>query len=485
MTTELAFIRLSVLRLFMVFLLLQAAAVPVAGWISGAEILPGLLVAVPIALAPIALVLLTGDTPASRSIMGVGLMIQVGVLIFMFRGHPWQSDIHLYFFAGLATLVALCDATVILAAALTIIAHNLILTYAMPAWIFPQGADLGRVTLHAMVVVVEGATLVWVARRLARAFAATEQAVVEANTAREDTRKAAEERLRLEAAAAEAQVSAVRGVADDLEGSVGAALGALKNGTAAMHQAAEALDDSSENSRQVSSMARDLSGRTAEGVESMAQAARTMTQSVSGILESVRHSDTLSRSALTDAERATEKVAALSTAAERIGEVVGLISAVAAQTNLLALNATIEAARAGDAGKGFAVVANEVKTLATQTARATDEIAAQVTGIQGATRDSAAVIATISRSMTDISTTVSAIAAAMEDQGQASRLVAGTIDAVSTLAHELGEVISRMDSLTGDFSANAATMRGLSDHAVDEIDRLDESVVAFVGRLRA
>ncbi|WP_313388059.1 methyl-accepting chemotaxis protein [Rhodospirillum rubrum] len=485
MSREIALLRKGVLRFFIPFLLLQVALVAVAGLITGAAMLAGLAVSALFAAIPVALIFLAGDSPASRSAIGVGLVIQVAVLVFMFRGHPWQIDIHLYFFAVLAILVVLCDARVILAAALTIAAHHLILTYAMPAWVFPPGADLGRVALHAAIVIIETVTLVWVIVRMTTSFATAEQAVVEANTAREDARKVAEERLRLEAAAAEAQVTAVRGVADDLEGSVGTALGALKDDSATMRRAAEALNGSSESSRQVSSMARDLSERTAEGVESMAQAARTMTQSVSGILESVRHSDALSRSALTDTERATEKVAALSTAAERIGEVVGLISAVAAQTNLLALNATIEAARAGDAGKGFAVVANEVKTLATQTARATDEIAAQVTGIQGATRDSAAVIATISRSMTDISTTVSAIAAAMEDQGQASRLVAGTIDAVSTLAHELGEVISRMDSLTGDFSANAATMRGLSDHAVDEIDRLDQSVIAFVGRLRA
>jgi methyl-accepting chemotaxis protein len=186
------------------------------------------------------------------------------------------------------------------------------------------------------------------------------------------------------------------------------------------------------------------SDRTASTVESVASAAEELVASVREIGRRVHEASEVSTNAVRQSARANDIIGGLSASADRIGQVVGLINSVASQTNLLALNATIEAARAGEAGKGFAVVASEVKALASQTAKATQEISGQIAAVQSATSGVISAIQDINDIITTISETSSAIAAAVEEQGAVTQEISSNMQVaakeVSTVSRNMSEI---------------------------------------------
>jgi methyl-accepting chemotaxis protein len=171
----------------------------------------------------------------------------------------------------------------------------------------------------------------------------------------------------------------------------------------------------------------------------VASAAEELSSSVDEISRQVTHSASIANAAVDEANRTSEMINGLSQAAEKIGDVVGIIQDIAGQTNLLALNATIEAARAGDAGKGFAVVASEVKSLANQTAGATEEISAQISEIQSATKSAVVANETITKTIGEINEVATAIASAVEEQGAATQEVSSNIVQVSEASESTGQ----------------------------------------------
>ena len=194
-------------------------------------------------------------------------------------------------------------------------------------------------------------------------------------------------------------------------------------------------------------------------VGTVAAAAEELSSSVAEISRQVARSSEIASKAVGDAERTNATVQALSTGAEKIGEVVKLIHSIAAQTNLLALNATIEAARAGESGRGFAVVASEVKALANQTAKATEEISAQVAAMQASTSDAVAAIGGITQTIAQMSEITAGISASIEQQGDATREIARNIQSVAAGSSEIN---ANIGSVT---SAAAATGKAASRRA--------------------
>ncbi|MFZ0020321.1 MAG: globin-coupled sensor protein [Acetobacteraceae bacterium] len=218
-------------------------------------------------------------------------------------------------------------------------------------------------------------------------------------------------------------------------------------------------------------------------VQTVASAAEELSASISEIARQVAQSSEIADRAVEDANRTDAIVKTLAEGAQKIGDVVGLISTIAGQTNLLALNATIEAARAGDAGKGFAVVASEVKSLANQTAKATDDISRQIAQIQLATKEAVTAIEAITQTIGEVSRIATAIAAAVEEQGAATQEIArniheaatGTqqvsvsIAGVSRGASETGAAATGVHDAAGELSKQAEGLSGDVQHFVTEV----------------
>ncbi|RXT45064.1 methyl-accepting chemotaxis protein [Bradyrhizobium betae] len=293
------------------------------------------------------------------------------------------------------------------------------------------------------------------------------------------------EQAQASAAAAEQRKAELRNFVEEFRGSVGGILDKVLSSSGEFERAARQLTDTARSTADLSAQSAGASENASGHVRSAASASDELSQSISEITRRVQESNQISAEAVRQAEATDQRIAQLSEAGARIGDVVKLITSIAEQTNLLALNATIEAARAGDAGRGFAIVAQEVKTLAGQTAKATEEISNQIASMQLATEESVVAIKAISQTIERISGIAGSISAAVEQQRSATHnIVASVRAAVSGTAEvainvrqaaegasETGETSSRM-------FASAQALSGESLHLKAEVDSFLDRVHA-------
>jgi methyl-accepting chemotaxis protein len=228
-----------------------------------------------------------------------------------------------------------------------------------------------------------------------------------------------------------------------------------------------------------------VSEEASTNVQTVAAATEQLSASINEISRQVAESTNIAGEAVAQAEQTNAGVQALADAAQRIGDVVKLISGIAEQTNLLALNATIEAARAGEAGKGFAVVASEVKSLATQTAKATEEITAQVAAIQGATGASVQAIQAIGGTINRVNQIAAAIAAAVEEQGAATQEIARNVQQASNGTTQVSGHIASVSQAAGETGVAAGEVLSSAKGLARLSEALRDDVDRFVGNIRA
>jgi methyl-accepting chemotaxis protein len=286
------------------------------------------------------------------------------------------------------------------------------------------------------------------------------------------------------AAAAERR-TAVLQMADDFERSVVGVVDRVSAAAQQMQQSAQQMSAVAGTARQQSMGAAAAVDETSANVQTVAAAAEELSSSIAEIARQVVQSSSTAKVAVADAGRSNEAMQKLAASADRIGDVVQLITDIARQTNLLALNATIEAARAGEAGKGFAVVASEVKSLATQTGRATDDIRVQIEAIQAATREAVEAIDGVGRTILSIDEVSATIAGAVEEQGAATRDISRNIQQASAGAASVAATVQAVTATTDQTGAAASAVLEAAAGLSTEAQALRDGATNFLVQVRA
>jgi methyl-accepting chemotaxis protein len=313
--------------------------------------------------------------------------------------------------------------------------------------------------------------------QMAGALSVFREGIVQANAAASE--KAAEQEAK------QRQAAMIDQLTREFNDGATSALAAVSTAASRMKGSAEKMSHVAAQAKQQTGAVASASAQAAENVQTVAAATEELASSISEISRQVGESTRIAAQAVEQVARSEVTVTELASAANRIGEVVGLINTIASQTNLLALNATIEAARAGEAGKGFAIVASEVKNLATQTARATEGITAQVTAIQGSTQEAVDTIKGIGQIIDKMSEIATTVAAAVEEQGAATAEIARNIQQAAAGTQNVSNNIEGVSDAANQSGETASDVLQSSDGLAAESEALSNEVGRFLARIKA
>jgi methyl-accepting chemotaxis protein len=298
-----------------------------------------------------------------------------------------------------------------------------------------------------------------------------------------DRLKAEQEASGLHAAAEKTRM--MSDLARNFESSVGTIVNTLADAAAEMETTAASMTATTEQtSRQLATVGQ-TSTRTSADVQSVASAAEQLSGSIAEISRQVAISSSISAKAVSDSERTNGLIDGLADAAQKIGAVTSMINNIAGQTNLLALNATIEAARAGEAGRGFAVVASEVKNLATQTAKATEEISAQIAAMQRATGETVSAIQAIGATIGQFNEIATTIAASVVEQGAATQEIARSVQRVAAGTHEISDTIAEVGMGASNAGSSATLVLSAAGKLSRQAGHLTGEVGVFIAGVKA
>ncbi|MBN9450964.1 MAG: hypothetical protein J0I42_03335 [Bosea sp.] len=421
----------------------------------------------------------------TRQFSSIVTMGQVMLLVYAYAGHPYQSDMHMYFFAMLAVLAGWLDWRIFLPAALAIVIHHLAFGLLMPIGVFFNGNQIDRVLLHGLIVAVQSVALSWLVWALHQSLETSERERHEADAARAAADGARRDLAKTMERSALVRRQVLHTVADDFEREIAgiardviASVRSLRVASQQMKSGAlevcERTGAASEASRQTSSNVVAATQETTELAHSFAEVDRQVAETTRVVGETTRQ-----------ARAVLDTVGELSRKAGQIGDITDAISTIAKHTNLLALNASIEAARLGRSGGGFTIVAQEIKSLANQTWRATEEIQSQIGAIRDSSTEAIDAIDAMNTTVGSLNQISGNVATVVEQQNAATANIAQIIrraadETVFAAGHI--DVVSRIASETDEAASHVA-------ESADKLSRqsalLDAEVAQFLGRIRA
>ncbi len=417
----------------------------------------------------------------SRMTVAAMLAIQVMLVIMAAAriGPEFAQEGHmLYFIVATYLLGYVCWRSLLLFNVM-IVTHHLVLTFVIPSFIWSAAAAANAVLhlfIHASIAVILVVPLIYAAIKMYSVLTTNEEALEQADLS---ARRAAEESQKalLERAEAEKRTSLILTTAGEMENRLKSLFANINSAASTVSQSAEHVSGVSRNCGENSNETDHAISRTIQDISAVAAAAEELAQSVQEIARRAESAAGAAQGAVTTTERAAERVQALDQSGQRIGEVTKIIRDIAENTNLLALNATIEAARAGEAGRGFAVVAQEVKALAEQTKKATEDIVSQISRVQFETQEAVEAIRAIQEVTTEARIHASDIASSTAEQSTVTQSIAETSNNLAREAEIVQDKISSTMSLLKNAEDASASMMNeatsLSKTALDASEECD------------